>query len=439
VKIFISHASDDASIANALQTLLTNVSRKLEVLNPSSIGSGAPPPGAQWFGWLKKELMTCDVAIIVITPRSIISDWVIWEAGVVCGASSDVDRVLPVMIGVDALPDPLQYFQATAGDTSVGIAALLTKVVRGFPNVDDDYDDSIQKIRNATGFVKYFEVVKKIREESVALSDLAELKYELKNERLEAVKDNPVLNVAHSHYLKRVKSRVKEWGKQPLTIDPDEYPKVLVRIQNSLQVSVQAVAVVAEVEDFWNRHFGAQILSGSDINRTKRVFVFRDDGDLILYGETIWSHAQNYPVRVISRDRLVEKCPDYARNFSLIEHAGAETVLARYTKTGGEDGRAIEFTTEKMEVTAANRAFRRIWNTAEAMKDPGFDGFGRWAGTVFEYRPLEMSKYIEIGLYDRCELLHPHFIEMMERMIQIFEERKERDSCKVLEMGAGTP
>ncbi|HKU40216.1 MAG TPA: hypothetical protein VJR89_18780, partial [Polyangiales bacterium] len=61
-KIFISHFSEDAVIAEAIERLVTALSREIDVRCSSSRTMGANvPPGTQWINWIVNEATSSDV------------------------------------------------------------------------------------------------------------------------------------------------------------------------------------------------------------------------------------------------------------------------------------------------------------------------------------------------------------------------------------------
>ncbi|HKU37217.1 MAG TPA: class I SAM-dependent methyltransferase [Polyangiales bacterium] len=218
-----------------------------------------------------------------------------------------------------------------------------------------------------------------------------------------------------------------------------EYPHYLIKLQE-LGAQVRALALVDDVERFWARRLGQQILAGSERGRTRRIFAFRNAEDLREYATTVWEHSRKYEVRVASMQFLKPNFGDFARDFSIIQVPGDERpVLARYVTDRNEMG--IEFTADTSQTAIHELKYATIWDKAIDPVDPDqerqFDMFVR---TVFEARrPLEMSRYIKIEDYDRYEERHAHFVEMMERMVAEFLRSRDLDRfCKLLEMGAGT-
>ena len=59
--------------------------------------------------------------------------------------------------------------------------------------------------------------------------------------------------------------------------------------------------------------------------------------------------------------------------------------------------------------------------------------------TQYDFRPVEMSAYISLEDYDRHEEKHAYYVEMMDRMISIFNASRSRfpSKCRLLELGPG--
>jgi hypothetical protein len=82
--IFISHSHSDHRLAKRLQSLLEDVSdKKLQIHRSSE--SGAIKTGEDWRAWINEKVLSCDFAVVLLTPSSFRGRWVLWEAGAVAG------------------------------------------------------------------------------------------------------------------------------------------------------------------------------------------------------------------------------------------------------------------------------------------------------------------------------------------------------------------
>ena len=83
-KIFISHSHADHRVAERLHNFLNDISEnKFDIQRSSDIS--AIPTGTSWKRWIDDNIVTCDVAIVLLTESSLRGRWVLWEAGAVAG------------------------------------------------------------------------------------------------------------------------------------------------------------------------------------------------------------------------------------------------------------------------------------------------------------------------------------------------------------------
>lgn len=91
LKIFISHSHADKRVAERLHEFLNDISEnKFDVQRSSDIS--AIPTGTSWKQWINDNIITCDVAIVLLTESSLRGRWVLWEAGAVAGVQYFRDR-----------------------------------------------------------------------------------------------------------------------------------------------------------------------------------------------------------------------------------------------------------------------------------------------------------------------------------------------------------
>jgi hypothetical protein len=179
------------------------------------------------------------------------------------------------------------------------------------------------------------------------------------------------------------------------------------------------------------------------------VFVFRSEDSLRDHMHVLVRHAADYEIRLLRRSELDTRFPGHAHDFSIVDRPDEGGVLARY-RDDGRAMRTIEFTAAPVELEEYRDTFEQIWHGSRAL--PGGvtnDALGVTDDGKLELmRALfrgdatglthEMSRYIDVGDYDRCEEKHPHYVEMMERMLTVYRAHRQGLSLKVLEMGAGT-
>jgi hypothetical protein len=113
-QIFISHARSDVSILRLIKERILNAfDNNVEVFE-TSLGDG-PEAGRDWFEVIRKTIQRTDIALLILTPRSIERKWVWLEIGAFWEASRE-DRLwmVPLLVGLtpEQLPDPINRLQA---------------------------------------------------------------------------------------------------------------------------------------------------------------------------------------------------------------------------------------------------------------------------------------------------------------------------------------
>ncbi len=149
-KLFISHSHRDQPLAAAFKGTLSQIFKNVEVTFSSDkeIGGG-PQGGTNWLDWIKRQLVDCEEALLLLTPYSIQKPWPMWEAGAVSGlALADPGAqlqkfVTPISFGIpkDALPGPFVVTQAFDGMRQ----DQLEKVFSDLMNRRADYPPAVLK------------------------------------------------------------------------------------------------------------------------------------------------------------------------------------------------------------------------------------------------------------------------------------------------------
>lgn len=444
-KIFISHDSYDATLACAVEKLIDEITKgSIKIVNSSSKEmSSKIPLGHEWLDWIKEQVSTSDITIVLLTASSVKNSWVTWESGAVWGiaaASGKSNSILPLCAGIlpDKIPSHLKSVQASDISTDHGLKEALMKIIRmGVNNNEDIRDQSIKRVGEKYKFKEYFKKYKEhansTKNSSNPITSLIKILESVELNQTPAC-NTPTGAEAYTFYLERVIDRIKSWPARPLVVPSVEYAHYLVRLQEKLKITVSAVAIVDDVEKFWARRLGHQILNGSERGRTRRIFVFKDEQDLLDNEAFLRDHSKKYEVRLLSFQYLKAKYPDYARDFSILSTNDTDHVLARYVNDRQDTG--IEFTTDGPEIQLHLNSFERIWK--KAISIPDSKRIDSLAKEIFAPQRLEMSRYIKIKDYHLHEEKHAYFIEMMQRIITIAEQFRNSTFTKILEMGAGT-
>jgi len=137
LQIFLSHATDDRVIAEALKKLLEDLFGKNRVridFSSDQEAGGGIAPGANWLTWITDRVTRDDKTYVLLTPSSMRKPWVLWESGAAAGVAMATKRpalptalstaeppspVVPITFGLtDAeVPGPLRSLQVVHGDT----------------------------------------------------------------------------------------------------------------------------------------------------------------------------------------------------------------------------------------------------------------------------------------------------------------------------------
>lgn len=244
----------------------------------------------------------------------------------------------------------------------------------------------------------------------------------------------------------RLKSKVSH-----LSVPATQYPDYLIALQQHPQARVKAIAIVDEIESFWDNETGDRILDTSTPTNTQRVFTFKNQNDFVRLKRILKDHCKKYKIRLISTLNAPSN-RESIHDFSLIwfdernvsdfnnsDEPPVGTILAYYRQINGFN--EIEFSSDSLKVKNYWRWFKDIYQTAVKPELDPVDGTPdliRIQKQVFGLDQKEMSHYIpEVEKYDQCEQLHPYFSDMRKSMLQSLIDWKH-ESPKILESGAGT-
>src|SRR5215203_5752571 len=113
MKVFISWSGDRSNqVARALRTFLGDVNQAIEPwMSETDINAGS-----RWGADLARQLEESNFGIICLTPESLSSSWLMFEAGAL-SKSVQGGRVCPYLIGVGRheIQVPLAQFQIACG------------------------------------------------------------------------------------------------------------------------------------------------------------------------------------------------------------------------------------------------------------------------------------------------------------------------------------
>ncbi|MEK5164203.1 toll/interleukin-1 receptor domain-containing protein [Paenibacillus sp. FSL R5-0527] len=126
--IFFSHSSKDRDLILAIKTKLDSITGGVLEIFLSSDGQSIPF-GSNWVHKIEDGLKQASVMFVFVTPNSIATNWIYFEAGF---AYSKGIEVIPVGIGIDIalLKAPLsllQGFNITSGDGLNNFISVINK------------------------------------------------------------------------------------------------------------------------------------------------------------------------------------------------------------------------------------------------------------------------------------------------------------------------
>lgn len=127
--IFFSHSSRDANVLNIIKTRLCKITSNVVNVFLSSDGESIPF-GHNWVHKIDEALQTASAMFVFITPNSINSSWIYFEAGY---AYAKGIKVIPVGLGTDItlLRPPLnllQGFNILSGDGLNNLIAVINDI-----------------------------------------------------------------------------------------------------------------------------------------------------------------------------------------------------------------------------------------------------------------------------------------------------------------------
>jgi len=109
LRIFLSHDAADSAYARKLSRSLLSQRPNLRIFTPETLSAGE-----DWQSKLKDELFQCDIFMVLLSPNSVYSPWVLKELGAAWGLEKPIIPVvthpemlarIPVKLGKVQLVD----------------------------------------------------------------------------------------------------------------------------------------------------------------------------------------------------------------------------------------------------------------------------------------------------------------------------------------------
>jgi hypothetical protein len=403
--------------------------------------------GADWYAAVRQTLTKAQVGIVLYTPGSATAPWLNFEAGALVGKLNK----LHVLCFGHTPPRPLDTYQHLEALSLADMIKLYSQIMGenhlASRRAVEPHFESWKGRVEAT--------LKDPRHRLVAdLGAVCELAQGLgKTGRLTK---NRIIQSLVGKVAKDVREqigKIEHNFQAPAT----SYPEYLLHVQQMLgreqqPVIVRAIALLDKVELFWHQETEERVRRYTDRGST-RIFVFQDPNQFERFFPRLLKHSAAYHVRAMALERLAAEFPNYVKDFSILT-AGDDRVLATYDRK--HDPSTIQFETDSHLITEHEETFREMTERSVEITDLTPLHVDRdehrelildrvfFAGEKrYERKEVEMSKYIDVVKYDRYEIYHPYYDEMMTRMIEIFEADRrarglEQMQCNLLELGAGT-
>lgn len=126
--IFISHISEEAPIALALQGLLKTMFKNIPVFVSSDYDSILS--GKKCYDTIVKGAQSAKVVLVLLSEQSMHSPWVNFEAGIGAGSFGEVIPIVARNLTIDEVPEPLKFLQVRDLRDPKGVGALIRHVAK---------------------------------------------------------------------------------------------------------------------------------------------------------------------------------------------------------------------------------------------------------------------------------------------------------------------
>lgn len=170
--VFFSHSGKDRNIILPIKNKIDDITSYTLDIFMSSDGQSIPC-GSNWIAQVERGLQEAKIMFVFVTPRSLESGWIYFEAGY---AYSKGIKVVPVGIGVSigSLRPPLNLLQGFDITTGASLNNIITIINREFDCkykelfAETDYEAIIQTQTNfATQLPSHFGAIKHTRHSHV--------------------------------------------------------------------------------------------------------------------------------------------------------------------------------------------------------------------------------------------------------------------------------
>lgn len=156
--IFISHTHTDQEVAHAIRDAVQAMFGDAVVVNYSTNKEleGGIKPGDDWYHWIGEQVREAKVALILLTPASVLKPWVLWEGGAVAGAALAGEatgrrklRPISYRLRGAEIPTPFGRDQVTDGLSAPDMGRLFEDLLHQFPLPHDRLIRAAQRLDGA--------------------------------------------------------------------------------------------------------------------------------------------------------------------------------------------------------------------------------------------------------------------------------------------------
>lgn len=443
---------------------------------PFFVSSKDIKSGAVWIKEIGDQLNTVVSGIAVVTPDSLKSPWLFFEAGALAkeGLSrGQPDTTLyPYLFGVEKSTlagTPLSGFFAETASRS-GTLRLVKSIYErtraaGLPQHErleaaadalwPQLEEKLERIKN------YYDIRFKLSEDIGQLDDaiLTSLSHS-SGEVGTALQRNPYLQTVVRRSLAGEIYRMRELfnrERSSFSIPHNLYPAYLTHLLGEHEgVPLKALAILDRDETYWLRLPAEKILEATNEDCI-RVFAFHDVDHLWQYLPMVRSHSRKYEVRVISVERLHDVFLGKPYDFSICAGlASTSAIVARYSHDPEVSRRELSRLSKNISFHFDGRSISehtKLFTGLVAVSTQVEKGMSDDVLIDLVFRdddsvrrktaiaPVEMSAYINIIKYKQHEWRHAYYLEMHDVMMRYLEDHRSKlqgGRLTVLEVGSGT-
>ncbi|MEL7076878.1 MAG: methyltransferase domain-containing protein [Cyanobacteria bacterium J06582_2] len=232
-------------------------------------------------------------------------------------------------------------------------------------------------------------------------------------------------------------------------IPASHYPRYLSSLQKRSPITIKALTLVEQNEDFWQREMGSEMPSTTQINSVG-VFAFTTPRVFERNFTILLAQGAKYSVRVVSQQKLSQDFPEYCKSFGIIIAPGGK-LLTEYVIQDGV--KYVRFDAKPETIEHHEQILNNIINSAVEVErtpylpesDVILSRMRQIRDLVFErsrfaVKSVGISQYLNIENYDRWGQSQDFYPQLVQQMLAIFQQHHNphHQSVRILEVGAKT-